>query len=1319
MQSIQRSRVTAFALLLALCAAFLPPGLGGALPVQAAGAINLTALNTAYSENFDSLASSGTTNSTVPNGWDFSESGTNANTTYSAGTGSGTAGDTYSFGPSGGSDRAFGGLQSGSLIPTIGAQFTNNTGATIDSLTITYTGEQWRLGQNAAGRPVDRLDFQISTNAASLTTGNWTDVDALDFSSPVLAGTVGALDGNAGSAQVSFTITGLSIPNGASFWLRWTDLNISGSDDGLAVDNFSLTAQGFVPTDEAPAVTATSPVNGAGGIPLNANLTVSFNEAVTVSPASFSLICSASGTKTVTISGGPTDYTLDPDSDFANGDSCTLSVLAAAVADQDAIDPPDAMTTDYVVTFSAGDACAAAYTPIYQIQGTGDTAAITGSVTTKGVVVGDYEGASPALRGFFIQDPAGDNNPDTSDGIFVFEGSNADTVSLGDLVLVTGNAGENQGQTQVSVGVITKCGPGSVTPTDVTLPVASANFLERYEGMLVRFPQTLYVTEHFQLGRFGQVVLSSGGRLPQPTNILSPGAPALAQQAANNLNRIILDDASQAQNPDPILFGRNGQPLSASNTLRGGDTATGIVGVLNYTWAGNSASPNAYRVRPVNALGGFVNFEAANPRPAGAPALSGRLRVAGMNLLNYFNTFDGLPDNVDNCRLGVGGGSTDCRGADTQGEFDRQWPKTVAAILGTGADVVGVIEMENDGYGPDSALATLVNQLNAQAGAGAFAFIDVDAATGQTNALGTDAIKVGLIYKPAKVTPVGQTAALNSVEFVNGGDGEPRNRPALAQAFAENSTGSTFVVTVNHLKSKGSACDVPDAGDGQGECSIVRTNAANLLAQWLASDPTGTGDPDVLIVGDLNSYAKEDPITALINAGFVNLIEQFNGAYAYSYVFDGQWGYLDHALGSAALVPQVANVADWHINADEPSVLDYNTDFKSAGQIASLYAANEFRIADHDPVLVDLNLAVNAPPTVDAGGPYSANEGQTVTLSAAGSDPEGGAVSYAWDLNNDNIFETPGQSVPFSAVDGSFSYPVQVQATDANGLTSVDGAVVNVSNVPPSVGAIGGSSSPVNLGAPAAVSAAFSDPGVLDTHTAVWNWGDGSTSAGTVSEANGSGSASGSHTYAAQGVYTVVLTVTDKDGGSAQASTQVIVYAANGGFATGAGWFTSPRGAYQPNPNATPQALLSFLAQYPRRTSTVPTGSTQFQLLLPRFVFDSTGYDWLVITGTKAQYTGSGKVNGRGSYGFLLTVSDGRAAEGWVDKVRIKIWDKANGAVVYDSQPGAPDNANPTTVLRGSAVVFDGKLLSGSAVEGVEDEALGIFDRLYLPSLMR
>ena len=265
---------------------------------------------------------------------------------------------------------------------------------------------------------------------------------------------------------------------------------------------------------------------------------------------------------------------------------------------------------------------------------------MTGPQTTQGVVVGDYEGPSPALRGFYIQDPAGDGDPATSDGIFVFKGSN-DSVSLGDLVRVTGNAGENQGQSQVSAGRHRRCGTGSVTPADVTLPVPAADYLEQYEGMLVRFPQTLYVTEHFQLGRFGQVVLSSGGRLPQPTNVTAPGAPALALQAANDLNRIIVDDDSQHQNPDPIVFGRGGQPLSASNTLRGGDTATGIVGVLNYTWAGNTASGNAYRVRPINALGGSVELWAANPRPEAAARVGGTLRVAGMNTLNFFNTFGG------------------------------------------------------------------------------------------------------------------------------------------------------------------------------------------------------------------------------------------------------------------------------------------------------------------------------------------------------------------------------------------------------------------------------------------------------------------------------------------------------------------------------------------------------------------------------------------------------------------------------------------------------------------------------------------------------
>ncbi|MEN3331631.1 MAG: hypothetical protein V7641_996 [Blastocatellia bacterium] len=205
--------------------------------------ISLTASGVAYSQDFITLASRGTS-STLPNGWALSESGMNANTNYTAGTGSNNAGDTYSFGASANSERAFGGLQSSNLAPTIGACFTNNTGGTITSLTIAYTGEQWRLG--ASGRGADRLDFQLSTTATSLTTGTWIDYDSLDFSSPIASGTVGALNGNAAAnrAPLSFLIAGLNIVNGQTFFIRWLDVNVTNADDGLAIDDFSLTPNG-------------------------------------------------------------------------------------------------------------------------------------------------------------------------------------------------------------------------------------------------------------------------------------------------------------------------------------------------------------------------------------------------------------------------------------------------------------------------------------------------------------------------------------------------------------------------------------------------------------------------------------------------------------------------------------------------------------------------------------------------------------------------------------------------------------------------------------------------------------------------------------------------------------------------------------------------------------------------------------------------------------------------------------------------------------------------------------------------------------------
>jgi uncharacterized protein len=843
--------------------------------------------------------------------------------------------------------------------------------------------------------------------------------------------------------------------------VRVITANAAGNDEWVGIDNISVSAGSS--SDAAPTVVSTTPANSATGVAVDSDVTVTFSEPVAAAADAFGVVCATSGAAAVTVTGGPTAWVVNPGANFAGNESCTLTVDASLVTDVDANDPPDAMSANYVGSFTTGavDPCAGAITPIFTIQGSGASATTTGVITTKGVVIGDYEypgvGATGGfLRGFYLQDATGDGDPATSDGIFVFNAS-LNSVELGDVVLVTGTVAEFQNQTQIgSVTSLVKCGTGAVTPTDVTLPSASPTSLEAVEGMLVRTPQTLTVTEHFQLGRFGQVVVSSGGRLSQPTNVTTPGAAALALQASNNLNRLIIDDASQAQNPDPIVFGRNGNPLSASNTLRGGDTTTGAVGVMTYTFGGNAVSPNAYRLRPFNALGGNVQFVEGNARPANV-AVPGTLRAAGLNLLNFFNTFDGLPDAVDNCTNGVGGAATDCRGADTQAEFDRQWPKTVAAINSLAADVVGLIEIENDGYGADSSLKFLVDRLNASTAPGTYAYIDVDANTGQVNALGTDAIKVALVYKPSAVRPVGQTAALNTAAFVNGGDGAPRNRASLTQAFEQVSDGARFVVNVNHFKSKGSACDAPDAGDGQGNCNIVRANAASQLSAWLATDPTGVGDPDILILGDLNSYAKEDPITSLVASGYTNLVESRIGASAYSYVFDGQWGYLDYALSSASMNAQVAGVAEYHINADEPSVIDYNTDFKTANLQSTLYAPDQFRVSDHDPIVVGLNLTrPNSAPTVNAGGPYTVAEGGSVSLTAIGADPDEtdpatSTLTYDWDLDNDGTFETSGATVAFSAsgLDGPSSREVRVRVTDGPGLTATATATVNVANVAP------------------------------------------------------------------------------------------------------------------------------------------------------------------------------------------------------------------------------------------------------------------------------
>ena len=575
-------------------------------------------------------------------------------------------------------------------------------------------------------------------------------------------------------------------------------------------------------------------------------------------------------------------------------------------------------------------ACGDPATLVHEVQGGGFTSPLDGAsgIVIEGVVVGDFQDPATELGGFFLQEEDSDTDADpaTSEGIFVYDAGFGLDVAVGDVVRVQGSVTEFFDLTELNeVSELAICATGaSATAATINLPVADLAAWEPHEGMLIHIPQTLYATDNYNLGRYGEISLSVDDRLFAPTNVVTPGVEALALQDLNARSRILLDDGSQLENPLPLP-----PYLGAENTLRAGDTTSGLTGVLSYGF-------DSYRVQPTEP----VTFTRLNERTAAPQPVGGRLKVASFNVLNYFNGD------------GMGGGFPTSRGADTQEEFERQEDKIVSAILALDADVVGLIEIENDGYGPNSAIADLVDALNEATGAGTYAYVDPGVPQ-----IGEDEIAVGFIYQPATVAPAGASAILDSSvdpRFI-----DTKNRPALAQTFEENGTGERFTAVVNHLKSKGSSCEDigdPAAGDGQGNCNGTRTSAALALADWLAADPTGSGDPDVLIIGDLNAYAMEDPIVALEDAGYTDLIEAYGRSDPYSYVFFGQAGYLDHGLANPELLPQVTDATVWHVNADEPNALNYN-DYNQP----VLYAPDAYRSSDHDPVLIGLDLASAKP----------------------------------------------------------------------------------------------------------------------------------------------------------------------------------------------------------------------------------------------------------------------------------------------------------------------------------------------------------------------
>ena len=585
-------------------------------------------------------------------------------------------------------------------------------------------------------------------------------------------------------------------------------------------------------------------------------------------------------------------------------------------------------------------------TLISNIQGTGNTSPMVGqSVTVTGLITGDFQdGDSDDTRnlgGFYLQDAPPDFDFDTSDGVFVFDGNSpAADVDAGDIVEVQGEVVEYFGETQINLTSVRVVGAGAVIPTPISLPVSGTTTnsdgdviadLERFEGMYVEFTDPLTVSGLWTLERFGTVTLSEGGRLYQFTNSDSADAADYAAHVEMNARRSIeLDDGLNTQSPDDVHYLDAGS--AAGYSIRAGDRLSSLVGNLRYSRASGGSGDETWRLMPT----ADPVFESVNPRP-GAPAIGGAIRVASFNVLNFFSTVD---SGANSC-----GPQADqsCRGADSAVEQARQLDKIVTTLAMLDADIVGLVELENNA---DESLSVIVDALNTRIGSADYAFVD-------TGTIQTDAIKTGFIYRSTAVSTSGNFALLD--RSVDSRFNDARNRPALAQTFAVNATGAAITIIVNHFKSKGSSCDAdgdPNLDDGQGNCNITRTNAAAALADWVTTDPTGSGDTDVLIIGDLNAYTREDPLAAFGSAGFTSLLDAASNPY--SFLFDAQAGALDHAIVSPTLAPQVVETMEWHINADEPALLDYNLEF---GRDPALFDASiPYRASDHDPVVIGLDL---------------------------------------------------------------------------------------------------------------------------------------------------------------------------------------------------------------------------------------------------------------------------------------------------------------------------------------------------------------------------
>ena len=554
------------------------------------------------------------------------------------------------------------------------------------------------------------------------------------------------------------------------------------------------------------------------------------------------------------------------------------------------------------------------------VQGPGLASPLIGrTVVVAGVVTLRLHGDGVHTGGVFVQD-AGDGDAATSDAVFV-QGTGVDALAVGSAVRVHGRVLELDTGRGSRVTAIDASRGEPIQARSLPAALAAARWSgtrEPIEGMRIAF-DALHLDAHADLAEAGTVLASVGDAPWQVSERARPrSADAVALQAAQDARRVRLDDARLGV-PDttPVWW----SPLAAA---RSGSVLRGVTGVVDHR-------DGAYAVH----LDAVAAIDAA-PRPQ-APRIAGRLRIAALNVENLFNGD------------GAGGGFPTERGARTQAEFDVQLSKQVATITALAPDVVALMEVENDGHGPRSAEGQLVAALNAAGGA----WRGVELAA----PIGSDQIRVGLLYRSDRLRPVGRPATLT------GGPFDGRSRVPLAQAFviatspgSRGRTNDAFVVVANHFKSKGcgnaQGLDA-DQRDGQSCFNAARVDSAQRLHRWITTDPTRSGATRIALLGDFNAYAREDPMHWLREAGWRDAFEVAGVESPYSYVYQGLRGRLDHAMLSEAFARDLRGAAEWHVNADEPESQGYRASPQGA--------ATPWRGSDHDPMVLGFDINGRAP----------------------------------------------------------------------------------------------------------------------------------------------------------------------------------------------------------------------------------------------------------------------------------------------------------------------------------------------------------------------